>query len=184
MAKKKLPYKLRIRCNKDERVPSSPRINSGTIKPSWRTSIKNKDPQKYEEILNKGRNYNRTCRHEMSLADSILKNRNISSKEREKAEKLRQHEKYITPVLPGEWGRWAKRREEDRSDQKRVKKRQRRTELQKNNREKNAKLKENVNREQLGQKRSMKEKKQKDGKNIVRTRKRQRSMNRQRSITR
>lgn len=102
MAKKKLPYKLRIRCNKDERVPSSPRINSGTIKPSWRTSIKNKDPQKYEEILNKGRNYNKTCRHEMSLADSILKNRNISSKEREKAEKLRQHEKYITPVLPGE----------------------------------------------------------------------------------
>lgn len=56
--------------------------------------------------------------------------------------------------------------------------------MQKNNREKNAKLKENINREQLGQKRSMKEKKQKDGKNIVRTKKWQRRMNRQRSITR
>lgn len=99
MAKKKLPYKLRIRCNKDERVPSSPRINSGTIKPSWRTSIKNKDPQKYEEILNKGRNYNRTCRHEMSLADSILKRRNISSKEKynacasQRMEKMRAEQK-------------------------------------------------------------------------------------------
>ncbi|XP_071481427.1 uncharacterized protein [Diadema antillarum] len=102
MAKKK-PFHLRLRCSIDSeaRKPSKKQstvklVNSNEAASrttKWRHKLKANNPQEYTKLLKKAAEYNKLQRIEMSLAESTLKKRNISTEEKEKSEKFLEQKK-------------------------------------------------------------------------------------------
>ncbi len=91
--KGKMPFKLRIRCEKQTEASRSTKTSSNSKTTNWRHKMKATNPERYKEILQQAKNYNKLERLEMSLAETTLRKRKITEEERKKAEKYMEKKK-------------------------------------------------------------------------------------------